>query len=158
MPALPLAFGRFHLRLGLTDASGERLLHWLDDALVFLVYPDSEERGLVRLGGAWRAGANRERDELQDLPRLAPADGARARAAVQAHDGRGRAAPVRRPHEVSHVSLGEVEICCDLEHHVFYAAHTDPQIVAALAGTHWFEVREWATSGPGTPRSASAFE
>ena len=58
MPSLPLAFGRFHLRLGLTDASGERLLHWLDDAIVFLVYPDSEERGLVRLGGAWRAGAN----------------------------------------------------------------------------------------------------
>jgi len=26
---------------------------------------------------------------------------------------------------VSHVSLGEVEICCDLEHHVFYAEHTD---------------------------------
>ena len=58
VPALPLAFGRFHLRLGLTDASGERLLHWLDDAIVFRVYPDSEERGLVRLGGAWRAGAN----------------------------------------------------------------------------------------------------
>jgi Wzt C-terminal domain len=58
VPALPLAFGRFHLRLGLTDASGEHLLHWLDDALVFLVYSDSEERGLVRLGGAWHAGAN----------------------------------------------------------------------------------------------------
>jgi len=58
VPALPLAFGRFHLRLGLTDGTGERLLHWLDDALVFLVYPDSEERGLVRLGGAWHAGAN----------------------------------------------------------------------------------------------------
>jgi ABC-type polysaccharide/polyol phosphate transport system ATPase subunit len=58
VPSLPLSFGRFHLRLGLTDASGERLLHWLDDAIVFLVYPDSEERGLVRLGGSWRAGAN----------------------------------------------------------------------------------------------------
>jgi len=58
VPELPLAFGRFHLRLGLTDASGERMLHWLDDALVFLVYPDSEERGLVRLGGSWRPVAN----------------------------------------------------------------------------------------------------
>jgi ABC-type polysaccharide/polyol phosphate transport system ATPase subunit len=57
VPALPLAFGRFHLRLGLTDAAGETLLHWLDDALVFVVYPDSEERGLVRLGGAWRPGS-----------------------------------------------------------------------------------------------------
>ena len=48
---LPLADGRFHLRLGLTDATGERLLHWLDDALVFLVYPDGDERGVVRLEG-----------------------------------------------------------------------------------------------------------
>jgi ABC-type polysaccharide/polyol phosphate transport system ATPase subunit len=60
VPSLPLAFGRFHLRLGLTDDSGERLLHWLDDALVFLVYPDGEQRGLVRLEGAWRAEANTE--------------------------------------------------------------------------------------------------
>jgi hypothetical protein len=60
VPALPLAFGRFHLRLGLADTSGERLLHWLDDALEFLVYPDGEERGLVRLGGSWQAGANTE--------------------------------------------------------------------------------------------------
>ncbi len=60
VPSLPLAFGRFHLRLGLADASGQRLLHWLDDALEFLVYPDGEERGLVRLGGSWQAGANTE--------------------------------------------------------------------------------------------------
>lgn len=52
---LPLADGRFHLRLGLTDATGERLLHWLDDALVFLVYPDGEGRGVVRLEGSWTA-------------------------------------------------------------------------------------------------------
>jgi ABC-type polysaccharide/polyol phosphate transport system ATPase subunit len=58
VPALPLAFGRFHLRLGLTDETGEQLLHWLDDALVFHVYSDNEERGIVRLGGAWRSGAN----------------------------------------------------------------------------------------------------
>ena len=57
--------------------------------------------------------------------------------------------------KVSHVSLGEVEICCDLEHHVFYSEHTDPEITVALAGTHWFEVREWATSGPGTSSHAA---
>jgi hypothetical protein len=57
---------------------------------------------------------------------------------------------------VSHVSLGEVEICCDLDHHVYYAAHTDPEISAALVGTHWFEVKEWATSGPGTGTSSHA--
>ena len=51
--------------------------------------------------------------------------------------------------KISHVSLGEVEMCADLEHNVFNGAHTDPQVVAALAGTHWFEVHEWATTGPG---------
>jgi lipopolysaccharide transport system ATP-binding protein len=51
--SLPLADGRFHLRLGLTDESGERLYHWLDDALVFVVYPGGDERGVVRFEGRW---------------------------------------------------------------------------------------------------------
>jgi lipopolysaccharide transport system ATP-binding protein len=51
---LPLADGRFHLRLGLTDPAGERLYHWLDDALVFVVYPGGEERGVVRFAGTWK--------------------------------------------------------------------------------------------------------
>ena len=55
---LPLSDGRFHLRLGLADAGGERLLHWLDDALTFLVYPAGEERGVVRLEGSWAAEEN----------------------------------------------------------------------------------------------------
>ena len=55
---LPLSEGRFHLRLGLADASGGRLLHWLDDALTFLVYPAGEERGVVRLEGSWAAEEN----------------------------------------------------------------------------------------------------
>ena len=50
---LPLADGRFHLRLGLTDEIGERLYHWLDDALAFVVYPAGDERGVVRLEGRW---------------------------------------------------------------------------------------------------------
>jgi hypothetical protein len=50
---LPLADGRFTLRLGLTDETGERLYHWLDDALTFVVYPAGEERGVVRLDGRW---------------------------------------------------------------------------------------------------------
>ena len=52
---LPLADGRFHLRFGLTDEAGERLYHWLDDALQFIVYPGGAERGLVRIEGTWRA-------------------------------------------------------------------------------------------------------
>ena len=55
---LPLSDGRFHLRLGLADRDGE-LLHWLDDALGFLVYPAGEERGgVVRLEGSWTAEEN----------------------------------------------------------------------------------------------------
>jgi ABC-type polysaccharide/polyol phosphate transport system ATPase subunit len=51
--SLPLAEGRFHLRLGLTDEGAERLYHWLDDALVFVVYPGGDERGVVRFEGTW---------------------------------------------------------------------------------------------------------
>jgi len=50
---LPLADGRFHVRLGLSDPTGDRLYHWLDDALVFVVYPGGDERGAVRLQGRW---------------------------------------------------------------------------------------------------------
>jgi ABC-type polysaccharide/polyol phosphate transport system ATPase subunit len=51
---LPLADGRFHLRLGLTDESGEQLYHWLDDAVTFVVYPaGDDERGVVRMEGRW---------------------------------------------------------------------------------------------------------
>jgi ABC-type polysaccharide/polyol phosphate transport system ATPase subunit len=50
---LPLADGRFHLRLGLTDETGDRLYHWLDDALTFVVYPAGDETGVVRLEGRW---------------------------------------------------------------------------------------------------------
>ena len=51
--SLPLTDGRFHLRLGLSDDSGEQLYHWLDDALAFVVYPGGEARGVVRLEGRW---------------------------------------------------------------------------------------------------------
>lgn len=50
---------------------------------------------------------------------------------------------------ISHSSLASVEICCDREHHVFNPAHTDPDVAQALRETHWFDVEEWATSGPG---------
>jgi hypothetical protein len=57
---------------------------------------------------------------------------------------------------VSHVSLAEVEICCDLDHHVFNAGHTDPEVAEALRDTHWFDLRDWATSGPGTAGTSNA--
>jgi hypothetical protein len=57
---------------------------------------------------------------------------------------------------ISHASLDEVEICCDLDHHVFNPSHTDTDVAEALRGTHWFDVREWATSGPGADTSSNA--
>jgi hypothetical protein len=45
--------------------------------------------------------------------------------------------------------LDELTICCDLDHHVFFAQHTDETVAEALRGTHWFELAEWSTTGPG---------
>ena len=56
---------------------------------------------------------------------------------------------------IQHASLTEVEICCDLDHHVFNPEHTDAEVCDALHGTHWFDVREWATSGPGADASSN---
>jgi lipopolysaccharide transport system ATP-binding protein len=50
---LPLAEGRFHLRVSLTDATTGALLHALDDALRFFVFPAGTEAGVVLLDGAW---------------------------------------------------------------------------------------------------------
>ena len=47
------------------------------------------------------------------------------------------------------MTLSAVAICCDLERHVFYAAHTEPKVAVALRESHWFELAEWSTSGPG---------
>ncbi len=55
---------------------------------------------------------------------------------------------------VTNVPLGAVAICCDLERHVFNAQHTEPEVAAALRETHWFELAEWSTSGPGTASAA----
>ena len=50
------------------------------------------------------------------------------------------------------VPLQAVAICADLDHNVFNPQHTDPKVAEALRDTHWFDLREWATSGPGASR------
>jgi ABC-type polysaccharide/polyol phosphate transport system ATPase subunit len=50
---LPLADGRFHLRLGLVDPESGRLYHHMDAAASFLVYPEREEMGPLRFEGRW---------------------------------------------------------------------------------------------------------
>ena len=47
------------------------------------------------------------------------------------------------------VSANDAAICCDREHHVFNAQHTDPGVARALRDTHWYELGEWASTGPG---------
>jgi hypothetical protein len=51
-----------------------------------------------------------------------------------------------------HVPLETVAICCDLDHNVFNPAHTDQQVADALRASHWYDVGEWSTSGPGAAR------
>jgi ABC-2 type transport system ATP-binding protein len=57
----PFADGRLHLRVDLTDERAGEQYHSLDDALVFVVYPADETRGLVRLEGRWTHAAELER-------------------------------------------------------------------------------------------------
>jgi len=53
--------------------------------------------------------------------------------------------------QIPDVSLSDVAICCDLEHNVFYAEHTDSRVADALRTSHWFEVRDWIRAGrPGS--------
>jgi len=57
----PFSDGRLHLRLDLADEQGVTQHHSLDDALVFVVYPADEGRGLVRLEGQWAPAVELER-------------------------------------------------------------------------------------------------
>ena len=56
--------------------------------------------------------------------------------------------------KIPDLPLGGVEICADLDHHVFNARHTDPRVAEALRDTHWFELQEWSTRGPGAASAA----
>jgi ABC-type polysaccharide/polyol phosphate transport system ATPase subunit len=53
VPRLPLADGRFHLRFRLADPESGRLLHTLDDAVRFVVFPPGATTGAVLLEGDW---------------------------------------------------------------------------------------------------------
>jgi hypothetical protein len=51
---------------------------------------------------------------------------------------------------LSGVVLADVDVCCDLEHHVYNAEHTDPQVGSALAETDWQELGQWTTRDTAT--------
>jgi ABC-type polysaccharide/polyol phosphate transport system ATPase subunit len=57
--SLPLADGRFSVGVALSDQEGSRLFHRIDRATEFLVYPDEELRGAVRLEGRWSLAESR---------------------------------------------------------------------------------------------------
>ena len=61
--------------------------------------------------------------------------------------------PVDALRRIGQITLSDVAICCDLEHHVFNAEHTDERVVEALRDTHWFELSEWSTTGPGAAQA-----
>jgi len=50
---LPLADGRFHLRVALIDPESGRPLHALDDALRLFVFPDGPSAGALLFEGDW---------------------------------------------------------------------------------------------------------
>ena len=56
---LPLADGRFSLGVSLSDREGSRLYHRIDRVAEFLVYPDEEIQGAVRLDGRWSLDESR---------------------------------------------------------------------------------------------------
>jgi ABC-2 type transport system ATP-binding protein/lipopolysaccharide transport system ATP-binding protein len=63
LDALPLADGRFHLRAALIESEGGRLLHSLDDAVRFFVFPAGRETGAVLMSGRW---------SMQEIGAVAP--------------------------------------------------------------------------------------
>ena len=154
--APPLQFGRFDVTLALVGDDG-RLLDRLARPIPLLVYPDDESRGLVRLEGTWRRGSKdatpMSYKTCPDWPTLMELAPDLQFKHMTVHDA-------QLPFEVvakipGAISLDDVEICCDLEHHVVNASHTHPDVVTALEGTHWFEVTEWATTGPGADAGSS---
>jgi hypothetical protein len=54
---------------------------------------------------------------------------------------------------IGDVPLDEVNVCADADRHVFYPPHTEPKVVDALRGSHWFDLEEWRTSGPGAAQA-----
>ena len=54
--------------------------------------------------------------------------------------------------QLQDVSLQDVAVCADLDHNVFYAEHTDPSVAVALRASHWYDLEEWRTTGPGSVR------
>jgi hypothetical protein len=51
--------------------------------------------------------------------------------------------------KVPGLDLETTELCADLDHNVYYAAHTDTRLVEALQETHFYELQVWVSEGRG---------
>jgi hypothetical protein len=51
--------------------------------------------------------------------------------------------------ELGDISLDDVALCRDIDKHVYFSRHTDPRVVEALRQSHWYDLTEWTTTGPG---------
>ena len=49
--------------------------------------------------------------------------------------------------KVPDLDLDTAELCADLDHNVYHAAHTDPRLVEALQDTYFFELQTWVAEG-----------
>ena len=133
--APPLQFGRFDVTLALVGDDG-RLLDRLARPIPLLVYPDGESRGLVRLEGTWRRGA---KDAAPMSYKTCPDWPALMELAPDLQFKHMTVHEAQLPFEVvakipGAISLDDVEICCDLEHHVVNASHTHPDVVDGPRG------------------------
>ena len=54
---------------------------------------------------------------------------------------------------IGDVNQDEVSVCADPDKHVYYVPHTDPRVVEGLEMSHWFDLDEWRTSGPGAGKA-----
>ena len=129
----PFADGRLHLRVDLTDERGETQYHSLDDALVFVVYPADDGRGLVRLEGRWAPAAELERamssrtcPDWPDLMEIAPELQFKHYTVAEAQ------LPADALMKISQVALSDVAICCDLEQERLLRGAHRPSVAEAL--------------------------
>ena len=152
----PLQFGRFQVTLALLGGDG-RLLDRLPRAVPFLVYPDDESRGLVRLAGTWRHGAKdgspMSYKTCPDWPALMELAPDLQFKHMTVRDAQLPFDVVARIPDESRSTRSRSAATSSTTSSTPRTPH--PDVVSALEGTHWFEVNEWATSGPGADAGSS---
>ena len=154
--SLPLADGRFQVSrrarrtpAGTSTTASQR-------AAEFVVYPDADSRGRFGWTASWALADAPAAVESGVSSRTCPDWPSLIELAPELQFKHYTVAEARLPADtlikLAGMPLSTVAICADLEHNVFNAQHTDPAVVEALRPTHWFELAEWSTTGPGTVR------